>query len=114
MNFLNFVVVDPRGPYLYWRDADGGAFTRASAESFAERHNSLIEANVPELDGQRLKVCELLPTGHRQRVCELSVNVSDVRDQLNEDLAFGTPAFDAYLALERITPTLHDLAHEAA
>lgn len=77
MTTVNFCVVDPRTPFVFWRDAQGGVFTRATAEAFAERHNAILAANVPDLDGERYRVFELLPAGHRQRVCELSVELDD-------------------------------------
>lgn len=94
MSAIDFCVIDPKGPFLFWRDGQGNVFTRATAEAFAERHNAILAANVPKLDGERYRVCELLPSGHRERVCELSTEL----------LASG--------ADPRITDELHNLAHE--
>lgn len=92
MQTLQFAVIDPRGPFLFWRDHAGRAFTRTTAETFAERHNEIL-STTPGADGARLSVCELLPAGHRQRVCELSVELDE-------------QGFDVW------APRLHDLAHE--
>lgn len=92
MQTLQFAVIDPRGPYLFWRDHAGNAFTRTTAEFFAERHNEILSAT-PDANGDRLSVCELLPAGHRQRVCEFSSEL----DEVGLDVWAGR---------------LHDLAHE--
>lgn len=92
MQTLQFAVVDSRGPFLFWRDGAGKAFTRTTAEEFAAWHNDVL-SRTPGANGDRLSVCELLPAGHRQRVCELSV-------ELDEQ------------GLDVWAPRLHDLAHE--